>query len=817
MFKKIFYLLAFFLLLIPFSCKAENSLYEITSYNHNFTDGHFEFTDFEYYDNDSGFGLQGSIFNNSLYPDFVYLDIAFYDKDTNLIISDYCRFNLDAAATQKFNCNFNPNDLKDKTTKDIFYFSYTVNFNVTSTKPLLNIPSQLDQYKNREYVIDNYDVNIVVNENNTLDITENITAYFNVPKHGIIRNIPLKNTIKRNDGSTSSNRAQISNVAVNTEHTISHEGGEYQIKLGSSNTTLTGSKKYVIKYTYNLGPDPLKNIDEFYFNIIGPSWDTVIGGINFEIVMPKAFDKTKLGFSSGNYGALDNDKIEYSVNENTITGTYNGILNSHNALTMRLELEEGYFVGAKLNVSPYTALMFIIPTICTLGALLIWFKFGKDKMVVETVEFYPPDNLNSLDIAYLYKGNVDNKDVISLLIYLASKGYLKIEENLVDLEQKKIPLSAQKKEQINKKIKDLKEKIANLEKTDPTSKKIPILKNSLINYQNFDQPINTELNEEEKKALKNNIKETKDAKIVFTKLKEYDQDNACEEIFFNGIFPDKNSPTRTLKTLKNEFYSKISRITNLVQNKYKDKVFEKRNIFLNALLVILLYLVLFTAFAIPLNAFANPSSLVILLVLLGFFTPFLCVAFIEEAPVSFRIMWCSFSSFCILCLFGGFLSSMGVVFEPIYIGGIIYGILGDVVILLCLINIKKRTDYGNQMLGRIRGFKTFLETVEKEKLVSLASSNPTYFYDILPYAYVLDISDVWINKFEDLAVPEVDWYNGSSNIHQMSSFVGTTMRSINWTMSYSPSSSSSSGGSSSSSSGGGSSGGGSGGGGGSSW
>jgi hypothetical protein len=36
---------------------------------------------------------------------------------------------------------------------------------------------------------------MVVNENNTFDITETITAYFNVSKHGIFRKIPLKNSI----------------------------------------------------------------------------------------------------------------------------------------------------------------------------------------------------------------------------------------------------------------------------------------------------------------------------------------------------------------------------------------------------------------------------------------------------------------------------------------------------------------------------------------------------------------------------------------------------------------------------------------------
>ena len=61
-------------------------------------------------------------------------------------------------------------------------------------------------------------------------------------------------------------------------------------------------------------------------------------------------------------------------------------------------------------------------------SLFIWYKFGRDNKVVETVEFYPPQGFNSLEIGFLFKGKVDNQDVTSLLIYLANKGYIQISE-----------------------------------------------------------------------------------------------------------------------------------------------------------------------------------------------------------------------------------------------------------------------------------------------------------------------------------------------------------------------------------------------------
>ena len=117
--------------------------------------------------------------------------------------------------------------------------------------------------------------------------------------------------------------------------------------------------------------------------------------------------------------------------------------------------------------------------------------------------------------------------------------------------------------------------------------------------------------------------------------------------------------------------------------------------------------------------------------------------------------------------------------------------------------------YRNNPFSKLKGFKNFLETVEKEKLESLVMENPNYFYDILPYTYVLGVSDKWIKKFESISLQAPSWYDSSNafDVSSFGTFMNSTMVSAQGAMSSSPSSSS----------GGGSSGGGSGGGGGGSW
>ena len=128
-------------------------------------------------------------------------------------------------------------------------------------------------------------------------------------------------------------------------------------------------------------------------------------------------------------------------------------------------------------------------------------------------------------------------------------------------------------------------------------------------------------------------------------------------------------------------------------------------------------------------------------------------------------------------------------------------------------SIIERTPEGKSLYGRVLGFKRFLETAEKSKLETLVEETPTYFYDILPYTYVLGVSDKWVEKFDDIIINEMDTYK--INRHTFNSSFNSLNDSFDKAYEKAHPSTSSSGGRGSS--GGGSSGGGSGGGGGSSW
>lgn len=533
-----------------------------------------------------------------------------------------------------------------------------------------------------DYTIENYKIDMIVNEDNSFDITETITAKYNKAKHGIYRKIPIRNSVKRADGTKSDNKAKVSNVSVNNTYSTSTEDGYKIIKIGDENKTVRGEHTYTIKYNYNLGKDPLKDSDELYFNLIGTEWDTMIKNVEFKITMPKEFDASSLGMSRGKYGSDDSSNITYEVNGNVIEGKTEKTLSKGEALTIRLTLPEGYFT-ANTNFDIVPIAVMIGSIACVVGAYLLWRKYGKDDKVVETVEFYPPEGYNSAEIGFLYRGMAENKAIISLLVYLANKGYLKIEE---------------------------------------TDKKASAF--------------------------------SKNKGYQITKVKDYDGDNEAERIFFNGLFKKKD--TVTYKDLYNKFYKTIDSVRLKIQSKANMcKVFEE---------------------------VSSKKIVWVILMIVAIIAAMIIKPIIEYGPIGGGLTAAMYAV-CVICIIAL------IVFASI---------------------MKKRTEYGNEMLGKIKGFKRFLENAEKEKLEALVEENPKYFYNILPYTYALGVSEKWMKQFESMALEAPDWYSGNDvfNIIAFNTFMNNTMKSAETSMSSSPSSGGS---------GGGFSGGGSGGGGGGSW
>ena len=280
-----------------------------------------------------------------------------------------------------------------------------------------------------DFVIQNYDIKIDVGEDNVLDIKETIHVYFYKQRHGIYRTIPTLNEVRREDGTIEQRPAIVTNIKVNNKYTKNTYDDSIKLVIGNENTYVYGNVTYVISYKYNLGPDTLENKDEFYFNAIGSYWTTKIKNATIEINMPKTFDNDKLMIVHGKYGEDSTEKISYSIIGNQIKISATN-LDSGEAITIKSELPEGYFTNTSyLNENFFDVFVgIILPILLLTVVVVLWYRKGRDEKPIEPVSFYPPKGYNSFQVGYLYKGKPMRKHVISLIVELASMGYVSIEE-----------------------------------------------------------------------------------------------------------------------------------------------------------------------------------------------------------------------------------------------------------------------------------------------------------------------------------------------------------------------------------------------------
>ncbi|MGX9419115.1 DUF2207 domain-containing protein [Vibrio sp. WJH972] len=601
-------------------------------------------------------------------------------------------------------------------------------------------------YADEYFVIDHYQVDIEVLENNAYNITEVIEVDFSAQRHGIFREIPLQ---------FDDMRVELSNVSVQNHHfTVNQERDSATIRIGSVDTYVMGEQRYVITYTYDVGADALSDMDEFNHNLIGNQWGTTIANVEFKVRLPKSFNAKDINVTSGDFGSTDNSKVEWQVNGNVISGRTLKPLDHYQGLTLALPLPEGYWVGAVKHREPDWLLSLILGYPLYLLVILIsaaiWYLKGRDNTLFPTVEFDPPQGMTPAEIGYVIDGRVDNEDVTSLIIYWAEKGYLEIEDDSVT----------------GSRFKDKSLRLTRL------------------------------------KRLGNDAKDYE--KTLFAKLFQYGDGNSVSTLDLTHKF------YTTVRQVKKEITKSF---TDHKQRRIYAKGTERYSRLTTVLAALPIITLLFQGFLdfmgdlVPALIFSIPFSLFLVI-------PSLTLGAVlsgegKKRNIIFVAIFGGFSLvfFAILCTVEGDISLVQ------------YGvaILASVITSIFVSIMSRRTRYGDKVLEQVLGFKEFIKTAEKDKLEALFESNPSYFYNILPYAMVFGLSDKWSTHFEGMSVEPPNWYRGASTSAMGAVAITSTLNNRFSSMTSSMTSAPSSKGTSGSSSSGGSSGGGSGGGGGGSW
>lgn len=293
--------------------------------------------------------------------------------------------------------------------------------------PIFNINVNAEN----NFVINNYDVVIDVNEKGVYTITETLDVKFTRESHGIYLNIPTRyeNYNWNVDGQyiTKSYNFPISHIKVlsNHEYDVERESNGVSIKIGSPDYYANTNEKYVVTYKVHSTDLGLNGVQTFYYNIISTTWNTDILNSTFTINMPKPFDVNKVNFYTDNTEKDEN--LKYTVEGNTIKGSLNSIINYGRGITIKLDVEKNYFDYSLDYMYLYIGIG--ISALILILVIISFWKYGRDDKVIQTVEFEAPKELSSAGCGYVYKGFTSNKDIISLLLYWANKGLITVEDN----------------------------------------------------------------------------------------------------------------------------------------------------------------------------------------------------------------------------------------------------------------------------------------------------------------------------------------------------------------------------------------------------
>lgn len=289
--------------------------------------------------------------------------------------------------------------------------------------------------------IQNFDATYILNKSGLIEVEEKIQYDFGSNyRHGIYRFIPY--IYKLDNGDTA--RINLSNFTVQDTRGNGYQFEKYTennnvvLKIGDPNSTITGVHSYVIGYQVKGGLKYLDTGDEFYWNVNGTGWEVPVTQATATVKYPADIPQESIKYTcyTGVYGSntkcakakLIDGEVGY---EATNMGAGQGLTVVAGFPKGTFEVMDAGFMGSGLSSSIVAVLALvasIFPLLTFVYMLRHWWKYGRDPKGRGTIvaEYSAPDGLSPIEVGTLLDNRVDNKDLSSEIIYLATRGYLKI-------------------------------------------------------------------------------------------------------------------------------------------------------------------------------------------------------------------------------------------------------------------------------------------------------------------------------------------------------------------------------------------------------
>jgi len=285
--------------------------------------------------------------------------------------------------------------------------------------------------------IGRFDATIVVDPSGTLRVTEEITVTFFTPHHGIEREIPVSYRDPR--GANVAIDLDLTRIALDggpVPYTARRVGRNLRFRIGDPDRTIVGTYTYTIAYAVARAIVFHDDYLQLYWTVTGNDWRIPIRQATAIVSFPATVDRAALSTASyvGPTGSsMRGDRATVSEAGDLVFSAEG--LSPGEGLTIdvaiprdQLPIDEPSTAQRLLwflDANRYAAL----PIVALIGMILLWLRVGRDpRKGTIAPAFEPPAGMHPGEAGVLIDDRADLRDVSAMLIGLAVKGHMTIEE-----------------------------------------------------------------------------------------------------------------------------------------------------------------------------------------------------------------------------------------------------------------------------------------------------------------------------------------------------------------------------------------------------
>jgi hypothetical protein len=289
----------------------------------------------------------------------------------------------------------------------------------------------------RSWHISDFSADIDAHKDGSADVDERISLVFIGQFHGIHRYIPVD--YPGPDGSNYSLFLKVRSVTdeegQKLKYTTAKQHGYLVLTIYIPGAVDTRKRVHIVYFVR----DAVKFFpghDEFYWNVTGNGWPVAIDAASATIHFPpEAAGQLRAQAFAGNYGS--NEKAMADIQGANV------IVQTSNPLSARGGLTADVFIPQGVLQEPTTLTrvlwflgsnpILLLPILAFVVMFSLWWVKGREpKAGISVAPMYePPKGMSPAEAGTLIDDSTDPRDISSILVDLAVRGYIKIREEQV--------------------------------------------------------------------------------------------------------------------------------------------------------------------------------------------------------------------------------------------------------------------------------------------------------------------------------------------------------------------------------------------------